>query len=120
MKLKSLVWVSSSKKDLSKFPEDVEDAIGYARYYAQKGIMHKDAKALKGFGSADVIEIIEMDESGTYRAVYTVQMQGYVFVLHVFQKKSKQGIKTPKPEIDLINNRIKQAKEMYKELLNKK
>lgn len=114
VKLKRLFWVSSSKKDLLKLPEEVVDVIGYELYIAQMGNFPKSAKPLKGFGGADVIEIIDSDESGTYRAVYTVKMEGMIYVLHVFQKKSKHGIETPKSEIDLIKNRLLQAQELYK------
>lgn len=87
---------------------------GYGLYLAQVGEQHEDAKVLKGFGGASVIEIIDSDKSGTYRAVYTIKMRNIVFVLHIFQKKSKHGIKTPKQDIDLIKNRLKQAEEIYK------
>lgn len=115
MKLKELIWVSSSKKDLLKLPEDVIDFMGHGLYLAQVGEQHEDAKVLKGFGSADVIELIDTDSTGTYRAVYTIKMRDVVFVLHVFQKKSKSGIKTPQQDIDLIKNRIKQAQVLYNE-----
>jgi len=113
--LKKLIWIGSSKKDLLKLPEDIINFFGYGLYLAQMGDLHEDSKILKGFGSADIIELIESDQSGTYRAVYTVKMAGVVFVLHVFQKKSKHGIKTPQSDIELIKNRLKQAQEIYKE-----
>ncbi len=84
------------------------------------GSKHDDAKVLKGFGSANVIEVIADDKGGTYRAVYTIQFSEVVFVLHVFQKKSKYGIETPKKDIELIENRLNQAAEMYKEKYLKK
>lgn len=120
MKLKEIVWVGSSKKDLLSCSEDIKDAIGYGLFNAQKGKLPKGSKPLKGFGSAGIIEIIESDAAGTYRAVYTITMPEIVFVLHVFQKKSKEGIKTPKQDIELVKNRLKQAQEMYKEIIKKK
>jgi phage-related protein len=78
---------------------------------------HEHTKILRGFGGTGVIEIIESDESGTYRAIYTVKMLNVIFVLHTFKKKSKHGIKTPKQEVDLIETRLKQAQELYKELV---
>jgi len=95
-------------------PEEIMNFFGYGLYLAQVGEQHEDAKVLKGFGGASVIEIIDSDKSGTYRAVYTIKMRNIVFVLHIFQKKSKHGIKTPKQDIDLIKNRLKQAEEIYK------
>jgi phage-related protein len=120
MKLKELIWIGSSKKDLMGFPEDVISAMGYSLYLAQLGEKHKNVKPLKGFGGADVLEIVDGTVSGTYRGVYTTKYKDMVFVLHAFQKKSKQGIKTPKSEIDLIDNRLKQAQEIYKDIMDKR
>lgn len=116
MLLKPLIWVGSSKDDLLEFSEKIRGTFGYALYLAQRGERHMHSKILKGFGGAGVIEIIENDESGTFRIVYTIKMPKIVFVLHAFQKKSKQGIKTPKQEIDIIKKRLKEAQEIYKEL----
>jgi phage-related protein len=120
MKLKELIWIGSSKKDLMGFPEDVISAMGYSLYLAQSGEKHKSVKPLKGFGGADVLEIVDESVSGTYRGVYTTKYKDMVFVLHAFQKKSKQGIKTPKSEIDLIDNRLKQAQDVYKDIMDKR
>lgn len=120
MKRKPLMWVASSKKDLSDFPEDVKREMGFGLHQAQIGTKHEKAKVLKGFGGADILEIIDIDPSGTYRTVYTIKFKEAVFVLHAFQKKSKQGIKTPERDIELITNRLKQAQERYKALLIKK
>ncbi len=87
---------------------------GQALLFAQKGSTHEKTKVLQGFGGAHVFEIIEMDGSGTYRAVYTVKIKDAIFVLHVFQKKSKQGIKTPKEDMDVIHSRLKQAQDYFK------
>ncbi|HSW73581.1 MAG TPA: type II toxin-antitoxin system RelE/ParE family toxin [Candidatus Limnocylindria bacterium] len=113
--MKELVWIASSKKDLLKLPDEVIDFMGNGLQLAQGGKKDKHAKPLKGFGGADVLELIDSDISGTYRAVYTVKMKDVIFVLHVFQKKSKHGIETPKPDMDLIKSRLKQAQEIYKE-----
>ena len=80
-------------------PEDVKDIFGHALDLAQAGLKHEDAKPLKGFGSAGVLEVVENDEGGTYRAVYTVRLRGWIYVLHCFQKKSTKGIETPKADI---------------------
>ncbi len=71
---------------------------------------------MKGFGSAGVLEVVEDWQSGTYRAVYTVRFAGRVFVLHVFQKKSKRGSATPKADMDLIRERLKAAEQIAREL----
>lgn len=100
--VKPLYWIGSSKKDLQSLPEDVQDVFGYALYLAQVGKKHADAKPLRGFGSAGVLEVVEDYHGDTYRAVYTVRFTAKVFVLHVFQKKSAKGIGTPKYDLDVI------------------
>ena len=68
---------------------------------------------MTGFGSAGVLEVVEDSRGDTYRAVYTVKFAGWVYVLHCFQKKSKSGIKTPKEGKDLINARLKAARQDF-------
>jgi phage-related protein len=118
--LKPVEWIASSRDDLCKFPEDVRQAMGFALYRAQLGTKHPDAKPLKGFKGAGVIEIVEDFDGDTYRAVYTVKFEGIVYVLHAFQKKSKHGIATPKQDINLIEARLKRAKEHYQTYLKQK
>ena len=115
--LKPLYWVGSSKRDLGSLPSAVEDLFGYALYLAQDGKKHEQAKPLRGFGSAGVLEVVEDWDRSTYRAVYTVRFQRVVFVLHIFQKKSKRGAATPKADIDLIRERLKVAEQIAKELM---
>lgn len=88
-------------------PEDVQDTFGFALHLAQSGQKHPDAKPLKGFGGAGVLEVVEDFHGDTYRAVYTVRYAQAVYVVHCFQKKSTQGIATPKPDMDLIKSRLK-------------
>lgn len=113
---KPLEWIGSSKKDLQALPDEVMDVFGYALFLAQTGGKHDQAKPLKGFGSAGVLEVVEDWQGNTYRAVYTVRFAERVFVLHVFQKKSKSGIATPKPDMNLIRERLKTAARRAKEL----
>jgi phage-related protein len=113
LSIRPVVWIGSAKADLRSFPEDVKDAIGFALYEAQQGGKHADAKPLRGFGGAGVLEIVEDHRGDTYRAVYTVRLGGRVYVLHAFQKKSKTGVATPKAEIDLIKSRLKRAEEEH-------
>ena len=110
---KPLKWIGSAKRDLDSMPEDVKDLFGHAIDLAQAGGKHQDAKALSGFGSAGVLEVVEDFRSDTYRAVYTVKFAGWVYVLHCFQKKSKSGIKTPKEDMDMISARLKAAKQDF-------
>ncbi|MDD2545127.1 MAG: type II toxin-antitoxin system RelE/ParE family toxin [Burkholderiaceae bacterium] len=105
--LKPLRWVASSRKDLMAMPEEVQDVFGYALHLAQAGQKHPDAKPLKGFGGAGVLEIVEDCQGDAYRAVYTVRYAEAVYVVHCFQKKSTQGIATPKPDMELVKSRLK-------------
>ncbi len=115
-RLRPLEWIGGSKKDLMALPDEVVNVFGYALYLAQTGGKHAQAKPLQGFGSAGVLEVVEDWSGNTYRAVYTVRFAVRVFVLHVFQKKSKSGIATPKPDLDLIKARLKAATKRAKEL----
>ena len=101
--------MGSTKKDLCALPSSVIDLFGYALYVAQIGRRHEQTKILRGFGDACVLEVIESEKRSTYRAVYTVRFSDAVYVLHVFQKKSMSGIATAKPDMDLIEERLKQA-----------
>ncbi len=114
MELKRLDFIGSSLDDLREFPDEVKQDIGHALHEVQMGIKPAEAKPLRGFGSAGVLEVIENFFGDTYRAVYTVKFVKVIYVLHCFQKKSKSGIKTPQHEIDLIKQRLKLAEELYK------
>ncbi|MEI7683811.1 MAG: type II toxin-antitoxin system RelE/ParE family toxin [Planctomycetota bacterium] len=118
--LKPVNWVASSLDDLRHLPDDVQDAFGYALQLAQQGDKHAAAKPLKGFGGAGVLEIVESYDGNAYRAVYTVKFAKAIYVLHVFQKKSKKGIATPPAEIERIRKRFKVAEEHYAERHEKK
>jgi len=105
--LKTLVFVGSSRKDIRKFPNAVRDDVGFELYEVQRGRTPDSAKSFKSLSG--VMELVERYDSDTYRAVYVANLGGVVYVLHCFKKKSKQGIKTPKEDIDIIKQRYKQA-----------
>ena len=114
-RLKPVFWIGSSQKDIRSFPDEVKREIGQALYAAQQGETDPAAKPLKGFGGHAVMEIVAPFDGNAWRGVYTVQFRGVVYVLHVFQKKSKSGIATPKAEIELIHQRLAAAEKHYKE-----
>ena len=113
---KPLVWAGSSRKDIRFFPDEVQDEIGNALLQAQLGFKPDNAKPLRGFGGAGVLEVVADFDGDTYRAVYTVRFAKAVYVLHLFQKKSTRGISTPKHEIDLIRARYREAEAHYRAL----
>ena len=113
-KPKPVIFVGSAREDLRQFPEDVLTEFGYGIFVAQEGGKAPKAKPLKGIvPGAGVLEIVEDFDRNTYLVVYTVKFSDAVYVLHAFQKKSKQGIKTPRREIDLIRARFAEAKAHY-------
>lgn len=109
---KPVQWVGSSKSDLLDFPAHVVDEMGYALGVAQLGGKHPAAKPWKGEG-AGVFELVESFEGDAYRAIYTVRFEGFVYVLHAFQKKSPSGIRTAQADIDLVGERLKRAREHF-------
>jgi phage-related protein len=111
---KPVHWMGSALKDLRKFPEEPRRVISHALDLAQQGKKYVAAKPMKGYKGAGVLEIVDDDDGNTYRAVYTVRFPGAIYALHAFQKKSKSGIMTPKQEIDLVNQRLKEAEAHYK------
>jgi len=111
---KPLHWVGSAKRDFLSFPAPVMDDMGSALGIAQFGGTAPTAKALKGLGPG-VLEIVESHDGNAYRAVYTVRFERAVYVLHAFQKKSPSGIRTAKRDVDLVEQRLKQAARDYEE-----
>src|ERR1043166_8768558 len=112
--LKAVIWVGSSRKDLRELPPPVQDHMGYALYVAQCGGKHRDAKTLSGFGGAGVVEVIKDFRGDTFRAVNTVRQADAVYVLHAFQKKSKTGSETPRRDMELIEQRLREAEQIAK------
>ena len=106
---KPIIWIGSSLDDLRAFPEEVKDVVGFALHQAQHGGKHADAKPLKGYKGAGVLEVVDDYDGDTYRAVYTIKLEGFVYALHAFQKKSKTGIKTAKTDLQMIERRLKLA-----------
>jgi phage-related protein len=107
---KDLIWMGDSKKRLKEFPAEVRDEMGYAIYLAECGDVDPSAHPMQGLNA---VEIISDYDGDTFRGVYTTKFSGAVYVLHCFQKKSKKGVKTPKPDLDLIKQRLRDAKALY-------
>jgi phage-related protein len=106
--LKPVDWLGDSLKVLREFPEEVQSDIGHGLYLVQAGLMPQNAKPLTGIASG-VFEIVTRFDAEAYRTVYAVKIGDKVYVLHVFQKKSKSGIKTPQQDLDVIVSRLKEA-----------
>lgn len=107
-----LFWEGSSKKDFKEFPISVQKDMGVALFVVQLGRTPQSAKPWKGLGSG-VYELVEDHRGDTFRAVYTVRIGDAIHVLHAFQKKSKSGRATPRPDVDLIEQRLKAVLARY-------
>jgi phage-related protein len=118
--LKPLFWAGRSYQELIGLSHELQRVFGYAMELAQAGGKHQWAKPLKGFGGAGVLEVVANHHGDTYRAVYTVRFAEAVYVLHVFQKKSKSRIATPRHDIKLIERRLKEAEAKYQQWLTEK
>ncbi len=116
--MKKLTWLADSRSNVKSFPAGVQDDIGYALYAAQLGEISPKAKPLHGLGGG-VMEIRADDASGTFRAVYAVSIGDAIYVIHAFQKKSKAGITTPRLEMELVRQRLKQLRNEEKNLEKK-
>lgn len=111
METRPISWVKAARKEFHKFPAAARERILTALDFAAEGQTSDLAKPMKGLGSG-VFEIALRHQKDAYRVVYAVQIGDRIWVVHAFKKKSKTGIKTPKPEIDLIKERIAKIKEM--------
>lgn len=117
-----LAWVGSSKKDYAEFPDRVQDDIGYRLYRVQTcssvfpPAKPLNAGVLKGLG---IYELAADYDGDTYRAVYTVKLDGLVYVLHAFKKKSKSGIATPQHDSAVIRSRYLDAVQAHAKLVGK-
>jgi phage-related protein len=116
---RQLVYLGSSRKDAEKLPRDVQDLFVDALKMALKGETHVDAKHYRHYGSG-VFEVVADHRSSTFRELYTVRYKEAVFVIHIFQKKSKKGSEVPKEEKEVIEKRLKWAEQIYKEQYEKK
>ena len=102
-------WISAARKVFESFPETVRDRASAALTIAAEGGKADIAKPLKGLGPG-VFQIAIRYRTDAWRVVYVTELAGRLWVLHVFRKKSKIGIRTPKPEIDLIASRLARLK----------
>lgn len=103
-------WVRAARKDFEKFPAEAQSICLTALTIAAEGGKADIAKPLLGIG-AGVFEIALPYRGDAFRVVYAVQLGDDLWVVHAFQKKATQGIKTPKHEVDLIKERLKRLKE---------
>ena len=105
--------MGQSKKAIRDMPEDVRREFGHSIRDAQMGFIPSNAKPMKG-NLREVTEIVAEDDGDTYRAMYTTRLEGRVYVLDAFKKKSKSGKATPKADLDRIAERLKAAKALHK------
>ena len=104
-------WIKAALKEFEAFPQGARTICLAAVTIAAEGGRADIAKPLHGLGSG-VFEIALPFRGDAFRVVYAVQLGEEIWVIHAFQKKSMQGIKTPKREIDLVKDRLRRLKEM--------
>ena len=112
-KTRPVSWVKAALKDFEEFPKDAQLSFLAALTIAAEGGKADIAKPMRGLGSG-VFEIALAFRGDAFRVVYGVQLANEIWVLHAFRKKSRQGIKTPKHEIDLVRNRLKKLTEAFR------
>lgn len=112
-KTRPVSWIRAALKEFETFPEGARLICLAALTIAAEGGKSDIAKPMHGLGSG-VFEIALPFRGDAFRVVYALQLAGEIWVVHAFQKKSTQGIKTPKREIDLIRDRLKRLKEMLR------
>jgi len=110
-KTRPISWIRAALKEFETFPDGARSICLAALTIAADGGKADIAKPMHGMGPG-VFEIALPFRGDAYRVVYAVQLADEIWVVHAFQKKSTQGIKTPKREIDLIKDRLKRLKEM--------
>ncbi len=105
---KPVIWIASSKDDISSMPDPVKGSFGHRLSEVQEGRTPLDTKPMPQFGGG-VFELRERFDGDAYSVMYVVALRKAVYVLHSFMKKSKSGIGLPKPEAELIELRLKRA-----------
>ena len=113
---KRLIFLGSSRKDLIRLPGPVQDTFGTLLLDVQYGETPREARLLKGFHGAGVLELVEDFDRRTFRLAYTVNLEPIVYVLHVFQKTAKRGIATPRRDLDLVRQRYGLARQHHSTL----
>jgi len=109
---KQISWIKAARKDFEKFPKEAQSICLTALTIAAEGGKADIAKPFKGLGSG-VFEIALPLRGNAFRVLYAVQVGDEVWVIHAFQKKSTEGVKTPRHEVELIEVRLKKLKEMF-------
>lgn len=104
-------WIKPAARAFQDFPDSVQREALRALTIAAEGEKADSAKPLRGLG-AGVMEIALRHRGDAWRVVYAVQIGDALWVIHAFQKKSRQGAETPRHEIDLVRERLKRLREM--------
>ncbi len=112
-KTRPVSWIRAALKAFETFPEEARSICLAALTIAAEGGKADIVKPMQGMGSG-VLEIALPFRGDAFRVVYAVQLAEEIWVIHAFQKKSTQGIKTPQREVELIKDRLKRVKEMLR------
>ena len=113
LRTRPVSWIKAALNEFESFPVGAQSVCLAALTIAAEGGKADIAKPLHGLGSG-VFEIALPIRGEAYRVVYAVQLSEDLWVVHAFQKKSARAVKTPKREIDLVENRLKRLKKMLR------
>ena len=111
--VREIAWVRAAKKDFQKFPEAVQRRVVRALRIAAQGELAEISKPIKGLDPG-LFEVRVAYRSDAFRTIYAVKLGQALYVLHAFQKKSKQGISTPKQEMDVVRSRLRHLKDLLR------
>lgn len=103
-------WIKAALADFGAFPQEAQARLARALTIVAEGGTPDLAKPMKGLGSG-VLELALRYRGDAFRLVYALSIGADIWVVHAFQKKSKTGTRTPKPEIDLVRQRLKRLTE---------
>jgi phage-related protein len=110
MAQRTISWLKGAERGFKAFPAAAQEELSFALVSVARGRHPDIARPLKGFGSG-VFELALPYRGDAFRVVCAVQLAETIWVIHAFQKKSKTGIRTPQPEIEVIRERLKRLKE---------
>ena len=112
--LRNISWIKGALKEFGRFPDDAQDQATDALTAIAEGDTPEIVKPMTGLGSG-MWELAIKERGDAFRVIYALQLDDDIWVVHAFQKKSKQGKATPQADMDLIRTRLKSAEEHHRQ-----
>ena len=102
----TVVWEGDSKEVLQSFPDAVRQSLGFQLWQLQQGERPNDYSPLPSIG-AGIFELRDQDERAWYRVIYLSRINDVIYVLHCFEKKSRE---IPRRDFEKTRQRLKAVK----------